>query len=93
MKAKILQQQNYKKCLGCGEYYDLSVEISKCENCGCKTFIACTDTLPQSAKTMDEVCGKPPGSFKKFIAQQDAELREIERERKERIRRARKMDT
>lgn len=35
--------QNYKKCLGCGEYYDLDVFISKCENCGCLKFIACTD--------------------------------------------------
>ncbi len=38
------------------------------------------------AKTIDEFCGKPPGSFKKFISKQEADLREIERKRKERIR-------
>lgn len=43
------------------------------------------------AKTIDEVCGSPPGTFKKFIAQQEEELRQAERERKERIRKARKV--
>lgn len=42
------------------------------------------------SKTIDEVCGSPPGTFKKFIAKQEEELREVERERKARIAKRRK---
>lgn len=41
------------------------------------------------AKTIDEVCGQPVGSFQKFVEAQRRELQEIERERKERIRKLR----
>ena len=41
------------------------------------------------AKTIDEVCGQPHGSFQKFVEAQRRALQEIERERKERIRRLR----
>lgn len=37
------------------------------------------------SKTIDQVCGKPEGSFMAFVEKQKAELREIERERKCRI--------
>jgi len=42
------------------------------------------------AKTIDEVCGSPPGTFRKFVEKQESELREMERERKERIAKSRK---
>ena len=40
-------------------------------------------------KTIDEVCNQPPGTFRKFIERQEEILINIERERKERIRRSR----
>jgi len=40
-------------------------------------------------KTIDEFCGQPAGSFQKFVEAQRRELQEIERERKERIRKLR----
>lgn len=40
--------------------------------------------------TIDEVCGQPDGSFKKFIERQEQEAREHEERRKARIREARK---
>lgn len=36
-------------------------------------------------KTIDEVCGKTLGSFKKFIERQTEELRKLAQQRKERI--------
>ena len=30
--------------------------------------------LSRTARNIDELCGKPPGSFKKFIKEQNAEL-------------------
>lgn len=42
------------------------------------------------AKTIDEVCNQPAGSFKKFIQREEERLREIERERKQRIQQYRK---
>jgi hypothetical protein len=39
--------------------------------------------------TIDEFCGEPEGSFKKFIEKQEQELREQEEWRKARIRAAR----
>lgn len=36
--------------------------------------------------TIDEYCGQPAGSFKKFIQEQQAEEARREQERKERIR-------
>jgi len=39
--------------------------------------------------TIDEFCGLPEGSFKKYIEKQTLEWKEIEDERKERIRQAR----
>lgn len=84
MKTKRLQ--NYKRCVGCHADYDLSVEISQCEICGSKKFVPCT-----TYQTIDDVCNQPPGSFKKFIERENEKLREIERERKERIAQHRKL--
>lgn len=41
--------------------------------------------------TIDEFCGQPEGSFKKFIEKKESFLRQLEQERKERIRKARKI--
>ena len=41
------------------------------------------------AKTIDEVCNKPPGSFQKFVEEKKGFLQNIETERKERIRASR----
>ncbi len=46
--------------------------------------------MKTKGQTMDEFLGNPPGTFKKFIEKEEEKLREIERERKERIRNARK---
>jgi hypothetical protein len=35
--------------------------------------------------TIDEYCGQPPGSFSKFIKNQEIELKKIEKARKARI--------
>jgi hypothetical protein len=40
-------------------------------------------------KTIDEYCGQPEGSFRKFIQEQQAEEVRQEQERKERIRKRR----
>ena len=37
-------------------------------------------------KTIDDICGKPHGTFKKFVECQKEEMRRNEFERKERIR-------
>lgn len=37
------------------------------------------------AKTIDEFCGQPPGSFKRFLAKQKQELLNQEASRKARI--------
>jgi hypothetical protein len=42
------------------------------------------------AKTIDEICNKPAGSFKKFVEQKKGFLQKLENERKERIRGSRK---
>jgi hypothetical protein len=42
------------------------------------------------AKTIDQLAGKPAGSFKKFIKEKEAFLQGLEAERKERIRATRK---
>ncbi len=41
------------------------------------------------AKTIDEVCNKPEGSFQKFVEQKRKYLQSVESERKERIRASR----
>jgi hypothetical protein len=40
-------------------------------------------------RTIDDVCNQPPGSFRKFIAEQHEDEMRTENERKERIRKAR----
>lgn len=42
------------------------------------------------AKTIDEACDKPAGSFKKFVKCKEAFLQSLETDRKERISAARK---
>lgn len=42
------------------------------------------------AKTIDELCKQPAGSFKKFIKEKENFLLSLEKERKERIRASRK---
>lgn len=37
--------QNFKKCVGCGEIYDLDKSFSKCPNCKCKKFIPVTEYI------------------------------------------------
>lgn len=39
----------------------------------------------RTLKTIDELCGKPAGSFKKFLQEQRDEARRIEMERRKRI--------
>ena len=38
------------------------------------------------AQTMDEFCGNPPGTFKKFIQERETRMQAIEQHRKDRIR-------
>ena len=40
-------------------------------------------------KTLDESCGQPEGSFKKFVAEKEAFLKKLEDDRKNHIRAAR----
>lgn len=37
-------------------------------------------------ETIDETCGRPEGSFKKFAEKKEAHLRNLEQQRKSRIR-------
>ena len=37
--------QNYKKCIGCGNYMNLDVQVSKCELCGGELFIPVTEYM------------------------------------------------
>jgi len=46
---------------------------------------------PSKAKTIDEVCKQPEGSFAKFIQQKENFQRSLEAERKERICAARQL--
>lgn len=46
-------------------------------------------TVPRP-QTIDEQCGQPPGSFKKFAKKKEGVLLRLERERKRRIKDARK---
>ncbi len=50
----------------------------------------CSTWLKGHRKTIDQLAGKPKGSFKKHIKQMDAAQAAIEAERKARIRKARK---
>lgn len=43
-------------------------------------------------KTIDEVCGKPAGSFRKYLEEKSAYLKRIEQERQARIKAARTKD-
>jgi len=41
--------------------------------------------MKKKTKTIDEYCNKLQGTFEKFVAEQEKQLCEVERERKERI--------
>jgi hypothetical protein len=43
----------------------------------------------KKGKTIDEVCGDEPGTFKKFVQKKSAHLQALETERKEMIRASR----
>jgi hypothetical protein len=50
-----------------------------------------TKAIPTTtAKTMDQFCDQPAGSFKTFIKEKEAFLQSLEHERKERVRACRK---
>lgn len=46
--------------------------------------------LPQKPKTIDELRGAPPGTFAKFIREEEEKLKREDAESRERIRQARK---
>jgi hypothetical protein len=37
--------QNFKKCIGCSELFELDVVFKQCPNCKCKKFVPVTEYI------------------------------------------------
>ena len=41
--------QNFKKCVGCSEIYDLDKVFKQCPNCKCEKFIPVTEWVREQS--------------------------------------------